>query len=356
MGHHIENEGRREQAMNVEEFQADIREARLMLPPLADYTDYPYRRVIAGFDPPFVVTEMISVEALIHGGTRTRRMLERVSGAQCEGVQLVGANPETMAEGARIVESLGFDYVDVNMGCTIKKVTRQGAGISLMGDEDKANSIVSAIIKAVSIPVTCKMRLGVSKDKVNVKSLSRRLGEIGVASLTIHGRSGEKKWGIPVVYDEIKGVVEALDIPVVANGGVFTGEDATRMIEMTGAAGVMPGRGLIGNPWIVTEINAAFAGIEYYPPTVAEKKAKCLLHMRYLCEYYGDHNGAVRMRRILPEYFSGCVNLRSLRQDIHETSMPCEVEILIGRILDDGAHGSYDWRATSADDPSPMQV
>ena len=342
--------------MNVEEFQANIREVRLMLPPLADYTDYPYRRVIADFEPPFVVTEMISAEALIHGGARTRRMLERVSGARCEGVQLVGANPEIMATGARIVESLGFDYVDVNMGCTINKVTRQGAGISLMGDEDRARSIVSAIINAVSIPVTCKMRLGLSKDKVNVLSLSRRLEEIGVASLAIHGRSGEKKWGLPVVYDEIKGVVEALGIPVVANGGVFTGEDATRMIEMTGAAGVMPGRGLIGNPWIVTEIAAAFAGIEYYPPTVAERKVTCLLHMKYLCEYYGDHGGAVRMRRILPEYFPGCVNLRSLRQDIHETSMPGEVEILMGRILDDGAHGSYDWRATSAGGPLPAQV
>jgi nifR3 family TIM-barrel protein len=325
-----------------------------MLPPLADYTDYPYRRVIACFDPPFIVTEMISADALIHGGARTRRMLERISGARCEGVQLVGANPETMTEGARIVESLGFDYVDVNMGCTINKVARQGAGISMMGDEERACSVVSAIINAVSIPVTCKMRLGVSKDKVNAVSLSRRLEELGVASITVHGRSGEKKWGLPVVYDEIKGVVEALNIPIVANGGVFTGEDAKRMIEMTGATGVMPGRGLIGNPWIVPDITAALTGSDYRPPTLADRKATCLLHMRYLCEYYGDHGGAVKMRRILPEYFPGCVNLRSLRQDTHKTSTSGEIEALMDRILEDGAHGSYDWRATShADDPSP---
>jgi nifR3 family TIM-barrel protein len=341
--------------MRVVEFEAGIREARLMLPPLADYTDYPYRRVMAGFNPPFVVTEMISADALIHGGVKTRRMLARVSGVRCEGVQLVGAYPGSMAEAANIVEELGFDYIDVNMGCTINKVARQGAGISLMGDEDRACSIVSAIISTVHIPVTCKMRLGESRGSINVTSLSKKLEGLGVAAITVHGRSGEKKWGLPVDYDGIRVVVEALNIPVVANGGVFTGEDAKRTMERTGAAGVMPGRGLIGNPWIVTEITTALTGVDYHPPTLAERKETCILHMRYLCEYYGDRRGAIKMRRILPEYFSGCVNLRSLRQDVHATSTPGEVAALMDRILDDGAHGSYDWRVTSAVDPSPTQ-
>jgi tRNA-dihydrouridine synthase B len=315
-----------------------------MLPPLADYTDYPYRRVMVGFNSPFVITEMTSADALAHNGAKTLRMLTRVSGARCEGVQLVGANPDSMAEAASMVEKLGFDYVDVNMGCTINKVARQGAGISLMGDEDRACSVISAIINSVHIPVTCKMRLGVSRSSINVLSLSKRLEGLGVAAIVVHGRSGEKKWGLPVDYNMIRCVVEALDIPVVANGGVFTGEDAKRTIERTGAAGVMPGRGVIGNPWIVSEITSALTGADCRPPALAERKEICLLHLRYLCEYYGDKGGAVRMRRILPKYFSGCVNLRSLRQDIHATSTPEEVAALMDRILDDGALGSYDWQ------------
>ena len=323
------------------DFTRRIREEKLLLPPLADYTDYPYRRIMAGFSPPFIITEMVSASAIVHGGEKTRRMLARTEGIGCEGVQLVGSDPSLMAGAAKIIEELGFDYIDINMGCTINKVVRQGAGISLMGDEEKAQMMASAIVDAVDIPVTCKMRLGLSRDALNVVALSRRLEDAGVAAVTVHGRSGEKKWGMPVDFDEMRRVVEALSIPVVANGGVFTGEDAVKMIERTGAAAVMPGRGMIGNPWLVPEIKSALSGTKYTPPTLQMKKETCLLHMRYLCEYYSDQGGAVRLRRILPEYFTGCQNLRSLRQDIHETSTPGEVAALLDRIGEDGLSGAY---------------
>ena len=327
--------------MNAYDFARRIREEKLLLPPLADYTDYPYRRVMAGFKPPFIITEMISASAVIHGGEKTRRMLAKTE-SFCEGVQLVGADPDIMAEAARIVAGLGFDYVDINMGCTIKKVTRQGAGISLMGDKERAQMVASAVVESVDIPVTCKMRLGVSSGSLNAVTLSRQFEEAGIAAITIHGRSGEKKWGIPVDFNGIREVVEAISIPVVANGGVFTGADARAMIEKTGAAGVMPGRGLIGNPWIVTELVAALSGDDYTQPTLVERKRISLLHMNYLCEYYGDKSAAVRMRRILPEYFSGCKNLRTLRQDIHNTSTPNQVALLLDRIKNIGPHGTYD--------------
>lgn len=323
------------------DFARRIREEKLLLPPLADYTDYPYRRVMAGFSPPFIVTEMVSASALVHGGEKTRRMLAKTGGSGCEGVQLVGSDPSLMAEAAKIVKGLGFDYIDINMGCTINKVVRQGAGISLMGDEGKAQRIASAVVDAVDLPVTCKMRLGLKRDALNAAALSRRLEGVGVAAVTIHGRSGEKKWGMPVDFDGIREVVEAVSIPLVANGGVFTGEDAVEMVERTGAAAVMPGRGIIGNPWLVPEIKAALSGTRYTPPTLQVKKETCLLHLRYLCEYYSDEGGAVRMRRILPKYFTGCQNIRSLRLDIHETSTPAEVAGLLERISDDGLNGIY---------------
>jgi tRNA-dihydrouridine synthase B len=327
--------------MNVEDFAKRIREDKLLLPPLADYTDYPYRRVMVRFKPPFIVTEMISALAVVHGGEKTRRMLAKID-LEYEGVQLVGANPDIMADSARIVAELGYAYVDINMGCTIKKVARQGAGISLMGEEKKAQRVASAVVESVDIPVMCKMRLGVSNSKLNAVTLSRQLEEVGVAAVTIHGRSGEKKWGIPVNFTGIREVVEALSIPVVANGGIFTGADAKVMMEKTGAAGVMPGRGLIGNPWIVPEIIAALSGGDYTSPTISERKMTCLLHLNYMREHYGDMSAAVRMRRILPKYFSGCKNLRVLRQDVNGATTPDQVAQLLDRIEDNGSHGIYD--------------
>jgi tRNA-dihydrouridine synthase B len=322
-------------------FKIRIKTGRLLLPPLADYTDYPYRRVISKFDPPFILTEMISASAIVHGGEKSRQMLARTDGVSCEGVQLVGSDPVMMAKAAKIVENLGFSYIDINMGCTINKVVRQGAGISLMGDEEKAQSVASAVVDAVDLPVTCKMRLGLSRDRINAVSLSRRLEDIGVAAVIIHGRSGEKKWGMPVDFDEIKRVVDALSIPVVANGGIFKGTDAIEMFDRTKADAVMPGRGIIGNPWLVPEINYSLKGADYTPPTLQEKKETCLLHMKYLCEYYGEKRGAINMRRILPEYFTGCQNIRIFRQNIHETSTPREVAELLDRISEDGSSGIY---------------
>ncbi len=334
-------------AVADERFAGLVREAKLLLPPLADYTDYPYRRVMASFHPPFVITEMVSASAIVHGGAKTARMLARTEGAGCEGVQLVGSNQESMTEAARIVEGLGFTYVDINMGCTINKVARQGAGISLMGDIEKAVGIASAVVEVVTIPVTCKMRLGLTKEALNAVELCRKLEDVGVSAVTVHGRSGEKKWGMPVDHGEMRRVVDSISIPVVGNGGVFTGRDAVEMIENAGVAAVMPGRGIIGNPWIVPEIITTLRGDVYIPPTLDEKKEKCLLHMRYLADYYGDVSAAVKMRRILPEYFTGCQNLRSLRQDVHETSTTSEVAALIDRISG-SSPGYYEWAASDA--------
>jgi tRNA-dihydrouridine synthase B len=325
-------------------FAGMIRAERLLLPPLAGYTDYPYRRIMAAFDPPFIVTEMVSASAIIHGGEKTRRMLARIEGARCEGVQLVGTEPPTMGKAAKVVEELGFDYVDINMGCTINKVTRQGAGVALMGDEERAQQIAETVVNTVAIPVTCKMRLGLKNDAHNAVSLSKRLEDVGVSAVTVHGRTGEKKWGMPVDFEGIRRVVEAVSIPVVANGGAFTGADAMTLMEGSGAAAVMPGRGIIGNPWLVPEIKTALSKEEYTPPTIAEKKSICLQHLDYLREYYGDRDAAIHMRTIFSKYFSGCQNIRSLHHDIYETSTPAEVAALIDRIEEHGSKGVYNNR------------
>ncbi len=322
-------------------FLGRLAESRMMLPPLAGYTDSPYRAILAGFNPPFLVTEMVNATAIVRHGAKTLRMMAKPEGGSLKGVQLVGGEPSIMGAASEVVESLGFDYVDVNMGCTINKVARSGAGISLMGNEERAYRIASTIAERVSIPLTCKIRLGVTRQSLNATSLTRRLVEAGVAAIIVHGRSGEKKLGLPVDYGGIKEVVDAVEVPVVANGGIFTGGDAVAMLARTSAAAVMPGRGIIGNPWLIEEIRCALAKAPYSPPGLEERKRVCAAHLRELCDFYGEWGGILSMRKILPQYFSGCHHAKDLKRDVEKARASADVAVLLGRIHEVGPKAVY---------------
>ena len=311
-----------------------IRDTRLLLPPLADYTDYPYRRILSEFDPPFMCTEMISPDALIRGSQRTMEMVKMVEGNHLNGVQLVGSDVESMRNGAIMVEAMGYDYIDINMGCTVKSVTRTGAGLALMSDEDRAVSVGSAMVDAVDIPVTCKMRMGLTVATKNATSLSRQMAEVGVSAITIHGRTGEKKFGLKVSLEGINEVVDCVDIPVIANGGIYTGEEAVNLLDATGAAAVMPGRGLIGNPWLVNGIRSSLNDTKIPSPDLDEKKEVAMRHLNYLCNFYGERNGVILMRRLLGKYFSGCRNVNLLKIDNQKTGTIKDVKALVERITD----------------------
>ena len=315
-------------------FTKRLDEAKLLLPPLAGYTDYPFRRILSEFDPPFLCTEMVNPEALVRESQRTMEMVKMVKGDHLNGVQLVGSNEESMRKGAAIVESMGYDYIDINMGCTVKTVTRTGAGLSLMMNEAKAVSVTSAVVGAVDIPVTSKMRIGPTEANKNAKVLSQKLADIGVSAITVHGRTGEKKFGLEVNLEGIKEVVEAVDVPVIANGGVYTGDDSIKLKEATGAAAIMPGRGLIGNPWLVNEIMFSLGGKNLSGPDLGERKQVTLRHLKYLCDFYGERTGAIIMRRLLGKYFSGCVNAGMLKRDVQRMRTINDMESLIGRVND----------------------
>jgi tRNA-dihydrouridine synthase B len=327
--------------MNPALFVNTLREKKLLLPPLSGYTDYPYRMILAGFHPPFLMTEMANARAIIQGNQRTSQILKITTGDHYDGVQLVGSIPEYMAKAAHIVETLGFDYIDINMGCTARKVACRGEGISLMKQEKRACEIVAAVASSVNVPVTCKLRLGTSKSFVNVVSLSQRLVDAGAVALTIHGRSGEKKFGVPVNLNVIKEVAHALPVPVIANGGVYSGRDAKHVLQMTGVAAVMPGRGLIGNPWIIPEIRASLSASAFSPPTLQERQDICTKHLRLLVEFYGERRGVLKMRSILPYYFSSCASLKTLKLDVQQVSTTEDILILLARISQKGDHLVY---------------
>jgi tRNA-dihydrouridine synthase B len=318
-----------------------LREKKLLLPPLSGYTDYPFRVILAGFHPPFIVTEMANARAIVQGNRRTSQILKIAQGNQYNGVQLVGSIPEYMSKAAKIVETLGFDYIDINMGCTARKVACRGEGISLMKQEMLASTIVATVTSSVDIPVTCKLRLGTSKSALNVVSLSQKLVDAGAVALTIHGRSGEKKFGVPVDLTIVKEVATTLSIPVIANGGIFTGSDAQQVIQATGASAVMPGRGLIGNPWIIPEILTAGSDTPFTPPTLQEKKEICATHLDLLVDFYGERRGILKMRSILPHYFSSCLFMKNLKWDVQQISYAKEMSILLEKIQDTGRHSVY---------------
>jgi tRNA-dihydrouridine synthase B len=323
------------------EFINRLMKRKLMLPPLAGYTDRPYRAVLAEFNPPFICTEMISPFAIIYGNPQIFKTLEKVRGSHLSGVQLVGSDARAMVEAAKIIEKLDYDYIDINMGCTVKTVVESGGGIALMKNEKKAQEIVSAIISTVGIPVTCKLRLGTTNITRNAVALASWLQNAGVVAITIHGRTGEKKFGLQVEPEGIRRVVDAIEVPVIANGSVFTGEDAVEMLNITGAAGVMPGRGIIGNPWIIPEIEAAVSDSPYDPPTLHEKRKICLVHLNRMIEHYGDVRGILLMRRILPKYFTKCINNAELKRDIQRTTSIDEIHEILQLLQQEGNFVSY---------------
>jgi tRNA-dihydrouridine synthase len=211
-----------------------------------------------------------------------------------------------------------------------------------MADEERACEMVSAVRCSVKLPVTCKLRVGVTRSSVNVCSLSQKLAAAGATAITIHGRTGEKKFGIPVDLSVIRDTATTLSIPVVANGGIFTGADAQHALEQTNAAAVMPGRGLIGNPWIIPEILSTFSGTSFQPPTLPEKKDVCQEHLKLLCDFYGQHNGVLKMRNILPEYFSSCQYNKDLKRDSHQVNTTEEITALLEKIHEQDSHVVYD--------------
>jgi tRNA-dihydrouridine synthase B len=308
-----------------EDFVKRLNESRLLLPPLADYTDYPFRTVLAEFNPPFMCTEMVSPEALLRGNMKTADMLKMVHGKHMNGAQLVGSNPESMGKAASMIEEMGYDYIDINMGCTVNAIANTGAGISLMGDEQRAVDVVSSVVDAVGIPVTCKIRLGVSEGNKNAVKLTSMLEDTDISVVTVHGRTGEYKFGVNVDYDGIKAVVEKVEIPVIANGSVYSGSDALEMIEKTGAQGVMPGRGLIGNPWIVPDIRHVFNNTEFERPSLEERKQVFITHLEFLCEFYGERTGVVKSRKIIGKYFAGSVNIGRLKLQSNKTGSKAQM-------------------------------
>lgn len=304
----------------------------VILAPMAGITDLAFRLLCKEQGCDVVVTEMISAKALYYGNKNTIPLLQIEEEEKPVGVQIFGSEPELMGQMAHKIEDRGFAYIDINMGCPVPKIVNNKEGSALMLQPELAGKIVKEVKAAVSLPVTVKIRLGFDEDHKNAVEFARILEENGVDALAVHGRTREQFYSGKADWETIRQVKEAVSVPVIANGDIFSGEDALAIRAATGCDGIMVGRGCKGNPWLFREIKAALAG-QPIPkrPGVDEVTAMLLRHAALCVKYKEEYTGIREMRKHAGWYTAGMRGATKLRDAVNHVTTLSQLETLVDK-------------------------
>ena len=315
----------------------------LYLAPQAGVSESPFRRLCRGFGADVVVSEFVSAEGIRRHDRRTHGYLRFHQDERPIGVQIFGADPAAMAEAAALVEEVyAPDFLDINFGCPVKKVVSRNGGSGCLRDLDLVQAIIRSVSAAIAVPVTVKIRSGWSEELRNPVEIAQRCQDAGARALTLHARTRTQMYSGTANWDEIAAVVDALEIPVIGNGDVWTGMDALRMREHTGCAGIMIARGSHGAPWIFREARAALDGVPVpAEPDPSEKFQIVREHARLAIAWEQDEGKAMlEFRKHLGWYTKGLPNGRILRQELFAVESLEQAEALLDRYLEDQLVGA----------------
>jgi len=305
-------------------------ENNLLLAPMAGVTDMAFRTLCREQGCGLLYTEMVSAKAIFYNNRNTKELLQVQEGERPIAVQLFGSDPEIVSAMAHRIEDGPYDIIDLNMGCPVPKVVNNGEGSALMKNPKLVEQLLTALVKAVKKPVTVKFRKGFDEDHVNAVEIARIAESCGVAAVAVHGRTRAQFYAGQADWDIIRQVKEAVKIPVIGNGDIFTPQDAGRMLQETGCDGLMIARGARGNPWIFRRISHYLDTGELLPEPDGEEISRMILrHARMQVERKGEALGMKEMRKHIAWYTAGLPHSASVRRESNQVETLAQLEKLL---------------------------
>jgi nifR3 family TIM-barrel protein len=313
----------------------NLGEFPLLLAPMEDVSDPPFRAVCKQHGADLMYTEFISSEGLIRDAIKSRKKLDIYDYERPIGIQIFGGDEEAMALATQIVDATQPDLVDINFGCPVKKVVCKGAGAGILKDLPKMIKVTEAVVKSTSLPVTVKTRLGWDEQSINILEVAERLQDVGVQALTIHGRTRAQLYKGSADWSLIAKVKEnpRIHIPIFGNGDIDSPEKAVEYRNKYGVDGIMIGRAAIGYPWIFDEIKHYMKTGNHLPaPTVADRVEVCRKHLHHSIAWKGDVVGVFEMRTHYGQYFKGIENFKEFRMRLVTAATLAEVDAVLDEV------------------------